>query len=283
MTDTTTLPLPASRLGIRGWKVASSLVSICALLVLAYLILPTLVILPLSFSSESYLTFPPPGYSLRWYTDFFQSADYGFAIANSLKIGLPAAALAAVCGTMAALAFARARFPFKRVLGMLIIAPIILPQIVLAIGLFPLMAKVGLTGTYTGIILAHGIVTMPLVFISVSAALRACPEQLELAASTLGANGWETFRYVTFPLIRPGVIVGAIFAFTFSFDELILSMFLTNSATRTFPRLLWEQLNFQMTPLITAASVVMLLVTIALLSLAGRINRGIAATRKDAS
>ncbi|WP_435171271.1 ABC transporter permease [Falsirhodobacter sp. 1013] len=242
-------------------------------LVLAYLVIPTVVIIPLSFSSESFLSFPPKGFSWRWYETFFSTIDYHYAIGNSLKIGIPSAALASLCGTLAALAMARANLPWPKVLAMMMIAPIILPQIVLALGLYPLMVKVGLQGTLLGIVLAHAVVAMPLVFISVSASLRGCPEQLEQAAATLGANGWNTFWHVTFPLIHPGILVGFIFAFTFSFDELILSMFLTSSTTRTMPRLLWEQLNFQMTPVITAASVTLLVCTVVLIGIAGWINQ----------
>ena len=265
------------------WRILGATITGFALLVLAYLVIPTLVILPLSLSPDSYLAFPPSGVSLRWYQDFLDSADYRIAILNSLKIGLPSALLAGVFGTMAALAFARAEFPFRRSLGMLMIAPIVLPQIVLAIGLYPLMAKIGIVGSFGGIILAHAVVAMPLVFISVSAALNACPVVFERAAATMGANHWQVFRHVTLPLIRPGVIVGMIFAFAFSFDELILAMFLTSASTRTVPRLLWEQLNFQMTPLITAASVVLLMATMGLLLISAWINRDrTAQRRKDA-
>ncbi|MCB4767128.1 ABC transporter permease [Ancylobacter sp. Lp-2] len=268
------------------WRIASAGLVLFAVLVLVYLVLPTLVIVPLSFSSDTFLKFPPSGFSTRWYESFAASADYHFAILNSLKIGVPAALVATVFGVMAALAVVRGAMPFRRTLAALVIAPLILPQIVLAIGLFPLMAKVGLVGTYPGIVLAHAVVTMPLVFITVSAALRNYAPTFELAAMTLGAGPWRTFLYVTFPMIRPGVIVGFIFALTFSFDELILAMFLTSPTTRTVPRLLWEQLNFQMTPVIAAATVVMLGATIALLCLAAltgaRARRRLAGETKGA-
>ncbi|GLK86130.1 ABC transporter permease [Ancylobacter defluvii] len=256
------------------WRILSAGIALLAVLVLIYLVLPTLVIVPLSFSSDTFLKFPPSGFSTRWYESFAASTDYQLAILNSLKIGVPAALVATVFGVMAALAVVRGAVPFRRTLAALIIAPLILPQIILAIGLFPLMAKVGLIGTYPGIVLAHAVVTMPLVFITVSAALRNYAPTYELAAMTLGANPWRTFRHVTFPMIRPGVIVGFIFALTFSFDELILAMFLTSPTTRTVPRLLWEQLNFQMTPIIAAATVVLLTATIALLCLAAIAGAG---------
>ncbi len=248
------------------WRSVRVGVTAFAVLVLFYLIFPTLVIIPLSFGRDSFLRFPPRGFSFRWYQSFFSSPDYHFAILNSVKIGFSAAGLATVLGVMAALAVVRTDLPFRRLLSALFIAPLILPQIVLAIGLFPLMAKVGLLGTFPGIVLAHAVVTLPLVFLTVSAALRAVPRSYELAAMTLGSNPIRTFRYITLPLIGPGVVVGFVFALTFSFDELILAMFLTSPTTRTLPRLLWEQLNFEMTPVIAAASTTLMAVTIGLLA-----------------
>lgn len=257
----------------RLWRITGIAILAFSGLVLIYLVLPTLVIVPLSFSSETFLSFPPPGFSLQWYEAFAQSADYRIAIFNSIKIGVPAAMLATVFGTLAAMALVRGNLPGRRVLSALMIAPLILPQIVLAIGLFPIMVKLGIIGSYVGILLGHTVVCMPLVFITVAAALRSYAPTFELAAMTLGANPWNTFRFVTLPMIRPGVIVGFIFAFTFSFDELILAIFLTNPATRTVPRLLWEHLNYQMTPVIAAATVVMLTITLSLLVLAALFAR----------
>jgi ABC-type spermidine/putrescine transport system permease subunit II len=240
---------------------------------LLYLVLPTLIIVPLSFSSDSFMTFPPPGYSLQWYAGFFASTDFRAAIWNSVLIGVPAAALATAAGTLAALALARGEVPFRRLLAALMLSPLILPQIVLALGLFPVLARLGMIGTYPAIILAHGVVTMPLVFITVAASLTGYPPALEHAAATLGANDWNTFRFVTLPLIKAGVVVGFIFALTFSLDELILAIFLTSPATRTIPRMLWEQLNYQMTPLIAAATVVILTGTLLLLYAGASVDR----------
>ncbi|WP_158816867.1 ABC transporter permease [Methylocapsa sp. S129] len=217
---------------------------------------------------------------MRWYEAFAGSADYRAAILNSIKIGVPAASLATVLGTLAALAVVRGKLPGRRLVGALIIAPLVLPQIILAIGLFPVMIRLGLIGTYPAILLGHTVVCMPLVFITVSSSLRSYAPTFELAAMTLGANPWNTFRFVTLPMIKPGVIVGFIFAFTFSFDELILAMFLTSPATRTVPRLLWEQLNFQMTPVIAAATVVLLVLTMGLLLVAALTERHTRAGRR---
>jgi ABC-type spermidine/putrescine transport system permease subunit II len=254
------------------WRAARAGVAALAGLVLVYLVLPTLVIVPLSFSSESFMSFPPPGFSPRWYQAFAASVDYRLAIWNSVRIGVPAALLATALGTLAALGLVRGELRGRRLLSALMLAPLILPQIILAIGLFPVMVRLGIIGTYPAILFGHAVVSMPLAFVTVAASLRAYPPTYELAAMTLGASRWATFRHVTFPMIRPGMLVGFIFAFAFSFDELILAIFLTSPATRTVPRLLWEQLNYQMTPVIAAATCVLLAVTATLLLAAARLG-----------
>lgn len=256
-----------------GWRLARVLIAGLAALVLLYLVVPTFVIVPLSFSSKSFLSFPPPGWSTQWYERLVQSQDYAMAFGNSLKIGLPAATLATALGTLAAIAIVRGSFPGRQALAVLVIAPLILPQIVLAIGLFPIMVWLGLVGTYPAILFGHTVVCMPLAFITVSASLRSYSPSYELAAMTLGANLWNTFWHVTFPMIRVGVIVGFIFAFTFSFDEIILALFLTQSGTRTVPRLLWEQLQQQMSPVVASATVVILVITMALILVAALVAR----------
>ena len=259
--------------GALKWRVAKIGLVAFVILVLLFLVVPTMIIVPLSFSGEEFMKFPPRSFSSKWYEAFFGSRDFMTSVLNSLKIGIPAASLATLNGTLAALALARGKLPFRRALSALIIAPLILPQIVLALGLFPVMARIGLIGSYLGIVLAHAVVTMPLAFITVSTSLSNYPESLETAAQTLGANGWRTFAHVTYPLIRPGIILGFIFSFAFSFDELILSIFLTSPATRTVPRMLWEQLNYEVTPIIAAATCCILTGTLVLLSAGALVQR----------
>lgn len=259
--------------GRATWHVAHRALVALTVLVLLYLVLPTLIILPISFSRDSFLAFPPPGFSLRWYRTFSGSIDYQQAVLNSLLIGIPAALLATILGTLAAVPLVRGRIPGARLLSALMLAPIVLPQIVLAIGLYPTMVEIGLIGSYPAVLLGHTVVCTPLVFVTVSAALRSYSPSMELAAMTLGASWWRTFWWVTFPLIRPALTVGFIFAFTFSFDELILAMFLTSPTTRTLPRLLWEQLNYQMTPIIAAATSCILCLTVGLLVLGALVSR----------
>ena len=172
----------------RIWRLASHGIAAFTTLVLIYLVVPTLVIVPLSFSSGTFISFPPPGFSLQWYEAFLDSPDYRIAIYNSIRIGVPSALLATVFGTLAALALVRGNVAGRRLLSAMMIAPMILPQIVLAIGLFPIMVKLGIIGSYSGILLGHAVVSMPFVFITVAAALRSYSPRYEMAAMTLGRS-----------------------------------------------------------------------------------------------
>jgi ABC-type spermidine/putrescine transport system permease subunit II len=251
-----------------GWTVTRLVVIGIAVLVLTFLLLPILTILPLSLSSDSYFSFPPPGWSSRWYVDLANDFQYRSALWNSVRIGVPSALLATILGTFAAVALVRGRLPGQRLMSVLMIAPLILPQIVLAIGLYPMMARMGIVGSYWAIVIGHSVICLPLVFITVSAALASYSPALELAAMTLGAGWWRTFVHVTLPMTRGGVIAGFLFAFTTSFDEVVLAIFLTGTQTRTIPRLLWEKLTFQMTPTVAAATVVIVTFTLLLMLVA---------------
>ncbi len=242
-------------------------------LALLYLILPTFVIIPLSFSSKTYLSFPPPGWSFQWYLELWQQQNYQTAFFNSIKVGVAAAALATVLGTLAALGIVRGRSRIMRPLSALIIAPLMLPQIILAIGMFPILANLGLIGSYLGVILGHTIVSTPLVFIAVSVSLRSYEESYELAAMTLGANWWQSFCFVTFPMIKLSMLVGAIFAFSFSFDEIIIALFLTDFETFTLPKQLYDELRYQMKPTIAAASTFVITISLLLLATVALIQR----------
>ena len=240
-----------------------------------YLILPTFVIVPLSFSSKTYLSFPPPGWSLKWYSTLWSQANYFTAFFNSMKVGIPAAALAMTLGTLAALGIVRGNLRYARPLSALVVAPLMLPQIILAIGMYPLLAKMGLIGSYLGVTIGHTIVCIPLVFITVAASLRNYDRSFELAAMTMGANWWKTFWNVTFPMVRLGMIIGGIFAFSFSFDEIIIALFLTDAETFTLPKQLYDELRYQMKPTIAAASTFVIGISLVLLMAVAIIQRNV--------
>ncbi|HZS81439.1 MAG TPA: ABC transporter permease [Stellaceae bacterium] len=219
-----------------------------------YLMLPSLIVVPMSFSRLAYLSFPPTGFSLHWYAGLASNAAWRGAAANSFLIGLPAALIAVALGTAAALAVERGAIRWSMLAIAFIVAPMMLPHVILAIGLYPVMLDLGLLHGYFGAIIGHAVIGLPLVFVSVSAALRNYPPNIELAAMICGADRLRSFLHVTFPMIRMGVLGGGILAFSASFDELMLSLFLTNTGTRTLPRLIWEQLNDFLTPTIAAVA-----------------------------
>ena len=174
---------------------------------------------------------------------------------------------------MSALAVMRGGRRWTGWLASLVIAPMMLPHIIIAIGLFPTMLDLKLANTYFAVILGHTVVAMPLVFTTVSAALRGYDPALEFAAMTLGANGWQAFRYVTLPMIGSGLAIGGIFAFAISFDELMLALFLASARTETLPRLLWEHLQQTITPVIAAVATLVLLFTLILMAAVSLLRR----------
>jgi ABC-type spermidine/putrescine transport system permease subunit II len=263
-----------------GPLVARGAFGVFVALCFAYLLLPSLVIVPMSFSSQSYLSFPPTGFSLRWYESLAGNPAWRSAAANSFVIGIPAALIATFLGTLAALAVERGTLRWATAAIALIVAPMMLPHVILAIGLYPVMLDLGLLRGHLGAILGHAVIGLPLVFVAVSATLRNYSPALELAAMTCGADRLRCFLHVTFPMIRMGMLGGGILAFATSFDELMLSLFLTNTGTRTLPRLIWEQLNDFLTPTIAAVATLVFafsLVLFAMLAVFGRATRGLPA------
>lgn len=242
-------------------------------LALVYLLIPNLVIVPLSFSAQDYLSFPPAGFSTKWYHRLAANPDWIDAAVNSLLIGVPTALLSMVLGTLAALAVVRGDLRWAGLVAALVVAPMMLPHVILAIGLYPVMLELGLLRSHAAAVIAHTVVGLPLVFITVMASLRGSDARLELAAMTLGATPWHTFWKVTFPATAPGIAVGGILAFASSFDELMLSLFLTGATTRTLPRLLWEQMSDFLTPVIAAAATLIVAFSMLLLLAAALLER----------
>ena len=242
-------------------------------LVLFYLILPILVVVPLSFSSASYLSFPPPGFSLQWYRNFFTRADWLSSAWLSLWVGLAVTVLATTLGTPAAVALVRGRFVGKGLVNAFILSPLIVPGIIVAIGIYFFYARLGIVGSPIALVLAHTCLAVPFVVINVSATLYGFDEALEYAAMSLGASRWGAFRQVTLPLIGPGVVAGALFAFVTSFDELIVALFVSGTTAVTLPRRMWEGIRFEIDPTIAAVSTILVAFTGAVLLSAELLRR----------
>jgi putative spermidine/putrescine transport system permease protein len=234
--------------------------------VLLFMALPILIIVVLSFSSASYLTFPPPAFGVRWYRAYFGSAEWLAATGLSLSIAASVVVLATVLGTLAALGLAQLPPLLRTIAAALILSPLIVPVIVVAIGIYYAYSRYGLVGTPIGLVLAHTCLAVPFVVTSVSASLAGFDRRLEQAALSLGATPWGTFRQVTLPLIRPGVLTGALFAFITSFDELVVALFLSGSGAVTLPRRMWDDLRFAIDPTIAAVSTLTIVLTASLLA-----------------
>lgn len=261
---------PYASTGLKIWHYTFLVI---AGLGLVFLIVPILVIIPLSFNSTSFLSYPLTGFSLRWYEEVFSSAVWGLAIKNSLLIGSASAFLATVLGTMAAMGLTRANFRGKAVVNAMLISPMIVPVIISALGLYFFFAEVGLNATYTGLILAHTALGAPFVVITVTATLQGFDHNLMRAASSLGANPWTVFFAVVLPLILPGVVSGALFAFATSFDEVVVVLFSAGPEQRTLPRQMFDGIKENITPAITVVATLLIMFALAMLGMLEYLRR----------
>src|ERR1700757_2722377 len=248
------------------------LVSLTAL-VLIFLVAPILTIVPLSFSSGSFFYYPLPGFSLRWYEDFFTSAFWLSSLKNSLIIGVSATVLATGLGTLAALGIWRARFPAQALVLATLISPMVVPVVIVAVGDYFAFAPLGLTHGYLGLILAHATLGVPFVVITVLATLSGFDRTLIRAAESLGASRLMTFRRVTLPLILPGVASGAVFAFAASFDEVVVALLMAGPGQRTLPRQMFAGINDNISLTIAAAATMLIAISLVLMALVGWLQR----------
>jgi putative spermidine/putrescine transport system permease protein len=252
------------------WALARAVV--CTLIVF-YLIAPMVIVLIISFSSAPFLTFPPPGFSLQWYKKLFGHAAWLDALITSVHIMLPTGIIATALGTAAAVGIARGRFPGATIVSGLLMAPVVVPVIITAAAMFGVFRGFGLYGTLTGLILAHTVLTVPYVVTTVLASLQMVDEQLENAALTLGATPWAAFWRVVFPLILPAVMSGFLFAMIISFDELVVSIFISSPTLRPVTVQMWSDIRGDVDPTISAIGTVLFLFSLVVL-LAESLLRG---------
>ena len=233
--------------------------------IFAFLVAPILVIVPLSFNAEPYFTFTegmlrldPEAYSLRWYRQVLNDGAWARGLANSLFIGVAATALATALGTLAALGLSSRAMPARHLVMGLLISPMVTPLIIAAAGMFFFYSTLGLSQTHLGLILAHAALGTPFVVITVTATLSAFDVNLTRAAASLGAGPLTTFRRVQLPLIAPGVVSGALFAFATSFDEVVVVLFMAGEDQRTIPRQMWAGIREQISPAILAVATLLI-------------------------
>ncbi|MEM5529150.1 ABC transporter permease [Gammaproteobacteria bacterium AS21] len=252
---------------------------ICALIFL-FLIGPILIIIPLSFNVQPYFTFTPEmlsfdpaGFSTRWYEEFFASEEWIRSIKNSFMVAIASTIIATSLGTLAALGLSRPEMPYRALIMSILISPMIVPLIISAAGMFFFYSSINLAGTFLGLILAHTALGIPFVVITVTATLSGFDHSLTRAAAGLGANSRTVFFKIMLPLVTPGVISGALFAFITSFDEVVVAIFIAGVEERTIPLQMWGGIREQISPTILAVASLLVLVSVILLTVLELIRR----------
>jgi putative spermidine/putrescine transport system permease protein len=245
---------------------------ICGL-IFFFLIFPIIVIVPLSFNAEDFFTFTPAmlsfspeGYSLKHYEDFFGNSDWQNALRNSFTIAPVATLLSVSFGTLAAIGLSQSHVPFRRAIMAILISPMIVPLIISAAGMYFFYSRLGLQGTFAGVVLAHAALGTPFVIITVTATLIGFDQSLVRAAANMGAGPVRTFFKVQMPLILPGVISGGLFAFITSFDEVVVVLFVGSAGQKTLPWQMFTGLREKISPTILAVASLMVAISILLLT-----------------
>ncbi|MCX5839606.1 MAG: ABC transporter permease [Deltaproteobacteria bacterium] len=233
-------------------------------LIFAYIIIPIFIIIPISFSSSSYLQFPPDSFSLRWYKNYFTKEVWMAATWASLRVAALTSLFSTLLAIPTSIGLVRYKFPGKKILMGLIVSPLVVPTIIVAIGLYFFYADLKMIGSIPGLVLAHSLVAFPVVVVVLTASLKGLDVNLEYAAMNLGANPVRTFKEVTLPLIRPAILSGSLFAFIMSFDELIITMFICGRMI-TLPKRMWDSVREEIDPTIAAVSTMLIFLSLILL------------------
>lgn len=247
---------------LRLWNTAFNFYGAAGLL---FLIIPVLVIIPLSFNSSTFLSYPLNGFSLRWYRAFLGSDEWIHALGNSLLVAPLATLLATVLGVLAAMGLTQSEFRGKGLMMAILISPMVAPVVIIGVGMFFFFARLSLLNSYIGLVLAHALLGVPFVVITVVAVLKNYDIRLSRAAASLGAPPLYAFRKVTLPLIAPGIFSGALFAFAASFDEVVVTLFLASPGQRTLPIQMFAGIRENLDPTIAAAASLMIAASLLLL------------------
>ncbi|WP_420475374.1 ABC transporter permease [Noviherbaspirillum sp. ST9] len=234
-------------------------------LTLLFLVLPILVIIPLSFSESSFLSYPMPGVSLKWYQNLFDSEEWMRAAKNSFIVAPAATLIATVLGTLAAVGLNKAEFRGKGLVMAVLISPMVVPVVVVGVGVYLFFADIGLSESYAGLIIAHAALGAPFVVTTVSATLQGFNHNLVRASLSLGASPLSTFFRITLPVIAPGLVSGALFAFATSFDEVVITLFVAGPGQSTLPRQMFAGIRENITPTIAALATILIVFSTCLL------------------
>jgi ABC-type spermidine/putrescine transport system permease subunit II len=253
----------ASKVTLRGF----------AILVALFLVVPVFVVVPLSLSSSPFLQFPPPGWTTRWYSQFFADPEWMAALRRSLEVGIGSMVLAIVLGMAAAYGLVRGK---RRVLAWcepLLLLPMMVPIIVYGAGAYLVALSFNLVGHLWVLLVAHAVIALPYVVINLTAALRTTDERLELVAQSLGATRWTAFRKVLLPLIYPAAVGAGLIAFALSLDEAVMALFLTGDTAPTLPAKMYTSIRYDLNPLVPTAAVLMIAISLVVFTLIAVIQR----------
>ena len=229
------------------------------LVILLYLLAPVIVVVATAFTTTAYPVFPPQGFTLEWFYKFLSMSEFTDAIQRSTMLAFSSTLVATVLGTLSAVSLVRYRFRGREAVSAFMLSPILFPTIVLGLALLVFYSQIGLSGSFIGLVIGHSVLTTPFVIRLVMASLAEFDPAVEEAARNLGAGWWRTFLQVTLPLIRPGVLAGAVFAFIISFDELVVTLFLAGPDMTTLPVRIYTFVEFSSEPTISAISTVLII------------------------
>lgn len=246
---------------------------ICGLVAL-FLLLPIIFIVALSFGDSRWLIFPPPGWTLRWYEELFADPRWISAALTSAKIGVIVTVFSVLLGLLASIGLVRGRFRGKAALRAFFLTPMVLPVVILAVALYAFFLRIGLSGTLAGFVIAHVIIALPFSIIAISGALETFDPAIEDAAVLCGASPWEARLRVTLPAISHGLFSAAIFSFLISWDEVVIAIFMASPTLQTLPVRIWGTLRQDLTPVIAAASTLLVALTILLMLGAALLRKG---------
>jgi len=241
--------------------------TVLAVLVAFLLLAPTLIIVPMSFGEDPFLTFPPRGFSMKWYADYFNSDDWIRATVFSLKVASLTMLASVALGTAVALAMSRARLPVLGLLQFIVVIPMVMPQIAVAVALLLFFQKLNMVGTISAFVLAHTCLAIPFVMFTVLSVFRRYNVDLDAAAMVCGAGRLTVFRRITLPIIWPGVASGGLFAFLISFDEPVIAFFISGVRDKALARKFFEDVELNVTPTLAAVATMLTLITIFVLAI----------------
>lgn len=240
-----------------------------AALIAVYLLLPVLLIIPMAFGESTFLTFPPQGFSFQWFEALFNDPSWVGSAASSFSVAAGSAALAVVLGTLASLALVRGRIPFRGPVLAVLLAPLVVPYVIVGLAIYIAFLRVGLTETPLGFVLVHTCLGVPYVMINVVSGLSTVDRRLEMASMNLGATPAATFLRITLPAIAPNMLAGGLFAFITSWDEVVVAIFLSGPEMTTLPVKMWSGIRVQIDPTLAAVSSLVLLIIVSAFILSG--------------